>query len=353
MADDATRESAVAASTQNPKQAPDSIDAPNGSAPSLAKVTGLRIAGAMRRRWALSWRKVWMASALFAMCAVIAVDVHFMVRDTSRTHALASSVVKPPPAAEASQSAVAESSSAAASSDVAEPPLPEFADQLSDGEPNAPEPEEHRHFKSVSEAAARSCSTASVEGLSRQIIDQARCINPNAYVPLPRRRNLSFGSHVFPYLEVTARDHLLRALDAHRDGTMTVNSALRTVAQQYLVWRWSANKRCGVQLATAPGESNHETGLALDIAEQAKWRRALEEQDFHWLGAIDRVHFDYKGSGVLPHRAMDVRAFQRLWDRNHPDDLIAEDGQFSPATELRLKQAPADGFKWGPSCARR
>lgn len=346
MTDDADRESAVPASSQDPEKALDAIDAANGGAPSQPKVAWLRIAGATCRRWVPSRRKVWMVLAFFAMCAVIAVDIHFMVRDTSRTRTAASAIVKPPPPAQASQSAVAESSSADTSSDVAEPPLPEFADQTSDGEPNAPEPEEHRHFKSVREAAARSCSTASVEGLSRQIIDQARCINPNAYVPLPRRQNLSYGSHVFPYLEVSARDHLLRALDTHRNGTMTVNSALRTVAQQYLVWRWSANKRCGVQLATAPGESNHESGLALDIVEQARWRRALEEQDFHWLGAIDRVHFDYKGSSVLPHRNMDVRAFQRLWNRNHANDTIAEDGQFNPVLSANSSQVltpPCDG----------
>jgi hypothetical protein len=79
------------------------------------------------------------------------------------------------------------------------------------------------------------------------------------------------------------------------------------VAQQYLVWKWSGSRRCGVQLATPPGESNHETGLALDIAEQAVWRPHLEAKDFRWLGASDRVHFDYKGSNKAPtDRVLDV-----------------------------------------------
>ena len=133
---------------------------------------------------------------------------------------------------------------------------------------------------------------------------------------------------------------------------MTINSALRTVAQQYLVWRWSASKRCGVPLATPPGESNHEIGVALDIAEAADWRPAMEAHDFKWLGASDRVHFDYKKGGPPPHGATDVLAFQKLWNRNHPTDKITEDGNYGPPTEQRLKQAPPDGFTIGPTCSK-
>ena len=152
-----------------------------------------------------------------------------------------------------------------------------------------------------------------------------------------------------------ARDRLLKALDARKGSTMTINSALRTVAQQYLVWRWSASKRCGVQLATPPGESNHETGLALDIAEQADWRQTLEAHEFHWLGAIDRVHFDYKGTtgSSSTQRATDVLAFQQLWNKNNPSDAISETGRYNAETEKRLKKAPADGFAIGATCKGR
>jgi hypothetical protein len=219
-----------------------------------------------------------------------------------------------------------------------------------DGEPHPAKPAAPKHFDTVQHAAVDSCTTASVDGLSRQIIAQARCIRPNAFVPLPSRPNLVIAPQVFPYLELEARDHLLKAVDARPKQKMTINSALRTVAQQYLVWRWSATKRCGVPLATPPGQSNHEVGYALDIAEAASWRPALEAQDFKWLGPSDRVHFDYKSSSSAGRVATDVLAFQKLWNKNHPTDKIAEDGRYSPTTEQRLKQAPADGFALGPSC---
>ncbi|MFO0547363.1 MAG: M15 family metallopeptidase [Polyangiaceae bacterium] len=222
----------------------------------------------------------------------------------------------------------------------------------SDSDPKKPQKRKSSRNETVLQAASRTCSTSSVDGLSRQIIAQSRCIDPDAYVPVPSRPNLAKSGHVNLFLDAAARDRLLAVLDASPKRTMTVNSALRTVAQQYLLFRWGANHKCGIQLAANPGESNHETGLALDIAEAPKWRAALEAQGFHWLGEIDRVHFDYAGPTASSRRNIDVMAFQQLWNRNHPDDTIAANGRYSAETEERLKKSPADGFATGPSCQR-
>lgn len=301
--------------------------------------------------WLRQNRSLAVGLGCVALCGVIGLDVYFMLKSDAKRAALqpaksarALSMAPPappaaPPSGVAGSEAGAEGEALDYESDDGEPP-PGKA-------PPAP-----KHFDTVQHAAVDSCTTASVDGLSRQIIAQARCIRPNAFVPLPSRPNLVIASQVFPYLELEARDHLLKAIDAHPKAKMTINSALRTVAQQYLVWRWSATKRCGVPLATPPGESNHEVGFALDIAEAASWRQALEAQDFKWLGASDRVHFDYKSASSAGRTATDVLAFQKLWNKNNPSDKITEDGRYSPATEQRLKQAPADGFKLGPSCSK-
>ena len=310
-----------------------------------------------QKRMSPGTRTALLGLAFVAPCAVIALGLYFIVKGGSPR-------VAPQPAESASVAApqASDSPDAAAVAIVDGPPSllkaapadSAFGEETDDGEPEPPKkaPPKPKHYASVAQAAAESCSTASVDGLSRQIIDQARCIKPNAFVPLPSRPNLVLKEHVFPYLELDARNHLLKALDAHTSGKMTVNSVLRTVAQQYLVWRWSSNKRCGVQLATPPGESNHEIGVALDIAEAGTWRPALEAQDFKWLGTSDRVHFDYKGSENPAHTATDVLAFQTLWNRNHPTDKIATTGKYSPETEQRLKKAPPDGFPLGATCAK-
>jgi hypothetical protein len=170
-------------------------------------------------------------------------------------------------------------------------------------------------------------------------------------VLIPDLGNVSFGSAVFRYLEKPARDKLVAALKANPSRQMTVNSALRTVAQQFLLYRWYQTGRCGIGLAAKPGNSNHETGLALDISQYSAWKSSLQNRGFHWLGSSDPVHFDYAGSGAVSYKGLDVKAFQRLWNRNHPNDKISTDGVWGPQTEARMKKAPAGGFAKSAQCA--
>lgn len=237
--------------------------------------------------------------------------------------------------------------SAEAGSDRKEDPEGEDDDAPVEG--TAPKPSVAR---TVEQAAAATCSTRIVSGLSKQIIAEARCLNPDAFVQIPPRKNLVASSNVVLYLEAPARDRLLRALDKYPKRKMTVNSALRTVAQQVLLSKWGEKKRCGVKLAALPGESNHESGLALDVREASLWRSALEAEGFRWMGKEDPVHFDYQGPGAIDHRGLDVRAFQRLWTRNHPDDPLPDTGKVDAATATRLARSPAAGFERGARCDR-
>ncbi len=202
----------------------------------------------------------------------------------------------------------------------------------------------------VEHAMQTTCTTSSVKGLSQQIIAEARCINADAYAKLPTLGNLHIPSNVFPYLEKPARDRLVSALKAHPSKQLHINSMLRTVAQQYLLYKWDLSNRCGIPLAASPGNSNHETGLALDTDDYSSWKTILESKGFDWHGSSDVYHFDYVGSGAVDHRGLDVKAFQRLWNRNHPNDKITVDGDWGPQTESRMKKSPAAGFAKGASC---
>jgi hypothetical protein len=223
-----------------------------------------------------------------------------------------------------------------------------------DTEIDGPEPTADREdaagADTVSKAVSSSCSTGSIKGLSQQIIEEAACVDPGSFVMLPSLPNLQISSNVFPYLEAPAKSKLVAALNANPGKTLVVNSMLRTVAQQYLLYRWYKNGSCGIKLAATPGKSNHETGLALDIGSNGSWRTTLSKYGFKWFGGGDPPHFDYVGAGAVNYKGMDVRAFQRLWNRNHPEDKIAVDGAYGPQTEGRLKQAPAQGFPIGAVC---
>ena len=222
-------------------------------------------------------------------------------------------------------------------------------------EPHAHEPEGVASVTlplgtTVYEASQASCSTTSVKGLSEQIVAQMNCIIPGAMTAVPNRPNITFGAAAFPYMQPPAKDALVKALDANPSKSMTVNSMFRTVAQQYLLYRWGQLKKCGIGLAAYPGNSNHESGLAIDTSQYSTWKTPLANQGYKWFGNADKVHFDYAGAGIKNLKGKDVLAFQMLWNLNNPGDQITEDGDYGPQTEDRLKKSPADGFAKDPVC---
>lgn len=215
------------------------------------------------------------------------------------------------------------------------------------GEEPSPRPEVgvFRAGATVADYVESSCTTSVVLGLSRQIAAEVECMAPGTLVEFQEQPGVVFtGSAVLPYLAPQARRDLFAAVAA-RGQTIEINSAYRTVAQQYLLYRWWQLGRCGITAAATPGNSNHETGRALDVNNYSSWIAALGAKGWSHPLPNDPVHFDHDASPDL--RGMDVHAFQRLWNRNHPEDRIAEDGEYGPATAARLAKAPAEGFAQG------
>lgn len=187
------------------------------------------------------------------------------------------------------------------------------------------------------------CTTASIRGLSDQIVAEMNCIRPGLMSNLSSA-NVSLGGAALPYLQNPAAAALRRATSGR--SRLSLNSTLRTVAQQWMLYSWYRSGRCGVGLAALPGRSNHEDGLAIDTSEYSAWKSILAGQGFRWFGSGDAVHFDYTGGAD----AQGVLAFQRLWNHNNPGDKIAADGLYGPATEARIKKSPRTGFAKGASC---
>ena len=213
---------------------------------------------------------------------------------------------------------------------------------LGDGE----ELSETSQAATVSSYLTGTCSTAVVLGLSKQIADEVGCINPTGLVRFtPSTKIQTTSSAVLPYLGAKAKTALT---SASTKSTIQINSAYRTVAQQYLLYRWKQAGRCGISAAATPGRSNHESGRALDLANYSTARSAMTGSGWTWFGSGDPVHFDHNASADI--RGTDVRAFQRLWNRNNPGDKIAEDGAYGPQTEARIRMAPATGFAKGAGC---
>jgi hypothetical protein len=218
-------------------------------------------------------------------------------------------------------------------------------------DPDEPEPGvTYAPSLTVEEVVTSHCSTAPVRGISEQIAEEIECMRPDTMASISGIDGLSLGAATLPYMQKAAATSLRNAARA-RQGIF-VTSGLRSTVQQYILHRWYTTGRCShvVIIAAPPGGSNHESGLAIDIVDANSWRPHLERHGYLWFGPDDPVHFDYVAGGS-DIRHLSVLAFQRLWNRNHPGDRIAEDGSYGAATEARLRRSPAAGFARGPRCA--
>ncbi|MBC8028300.1 MAG: D-alanyl-D-alanine carboxypeptidase family protein, partial [Steroidobacteraceae bacterium] len=185
-----------------------------------------------------------------------------------------------------------------------------------------------------------SCSTAVVIGLSNQIAAEVSCINPSSLTRFAAGSGITIASNaVLPFLSARAKT------DLQAVGNVSVNSAFRTVAAQYLLVEWFNRGRCGITAAAAPGRSNHESGRAVDLGNFSSRITAMANHGWSHSVPGDPVHFDHLASADI--RGRDTLAFQRLWNRNNPSDLIGADGIYGPQTEARLRRSPAEGFARG------
>jgi hypothetical protein len=198
----------------------------------------------------------------------------------------------------------------------------------------------------VNDYVGSGCTTAVVIGLSNQIAEEAGCENPASFVSFSGAPGITLTSNaVLPFLDKDARDDLEKVAASN---SLQVNSALRSIAQQYLLYHWYLQGRCGITAAATVGHSNHEGGRAVDLANYSSRISAMSARGWAHDVPGDVVHFDHTASA--DNRGQDTKAFQVLWNKNHPTDLIAEDGAYGPQTEARLKASPATGFAIGPSC---
>jgi len=185
---------------------------------------------------------------------------------------------------------------------------------------------------------AGGCSTDVAVGLTRQIAAQLtkmghtfKTLNATA---------IHCSTPCVNQLQAAAADALARAAAAKKDF-ITLNSAFRSCAQQYLLYNWYLKKQCGIPLAAKPGSSNHEGGRAIDTSNYNYWKPTLESFGWRWLGSSDVVHFDYTNAPNLA--SANLKAFQMLWNA-HSSSKISEDGVYGPATAEALSKAPCGGW---------
>jgi N-acetylmuramoyl-L-alanine amidase len=187
-------------------------------------------------------------------------------------------------------------------------------------------------FNGKLEDAPSGISTAIVNGLSQQLIYQINLIVPNALVSFDDL-NVDLGNAAFPFVPPAGKEALRKAIEK-RGEKMVVNSAYRTLAQQMLLYNNRGNNRNPV---APPGRSNHQSGLALDIEDRDGWEPFLSPLGWEPLDR-DPPHVDYRGAGARDLRQASILAFQKLWNKNHSNNKLDEDGEWLSRSY---------GEKWG------
>ena len=101
----------------------------------------------------------------------------------------------------------------------------------------------------------------------------------------------------------------LVAVAKSKNDYITLNSAYRSAAQQYMLYNWYSKGICGITLAAKPGTSNHEGGRAIDTSSYDYWMTAMTSHGWtHSYPSSDPVHFDYSASSDLA--SENLKAFQ-------------------------------------------
>ena len=188
-------------------------------------------------------------------------------------------------------------------------------------------------------------SLAGLMGLSRECRQAVLEEAPDLLEPVPREIIRPVNPSIAAWLQPEAVAAVVAATQEH-GRSLTLLSAWRSIADQYVLFRWGLQCCGGAQLAARPGCSSHELGLALTTSEPESWVQPLQRWGWQWLGPCDPQRFCFPGQS--PQHTNDgqrlIASFQTLWNRYHPQALLRVDGAFGPLTEAALLQSPCQGF---------
>ena len=184
------------------------------------------------------------------------------------------------------------------------------------------------------------CSTDVAQGLTNQIIAQMKT-NGYSFTTLDSTW-IKCSSPCVNQLQTAAANALANAAKSKNDY-ITLNSAMRSSAQQYLLYTWYQKHICSIGLAATPGTSNHEGGRAIDTSYYSYWLSSLQSNGWtHSYPTDDPVHFDYYASSDLAKQ--NLIAFQQLWNKYNPTKTISVDGIYGTNTANAFYNSPCTGW---------
>ena len=194
---------------------------------------------------------------------------------------------------------------------------------------------------------------ALIDGIGTQLVEELRCLDDSwliFYEPC-RESGCVWPDGPQPHAMRPEVYEALQEAALSLDDFISITAGYRDIGMQYYS-RWY-NENCDSSFdAAIPGESNHQGGRAIDVRYWDFWWDALIEHGFEHPIVTDNPHFELRGTAAFRAeseelKSLSILAFQRLWNRNNPDDLIDEDGVYGASTKARLGMSPVEGFAIG------
>ena len=192
-------------------------------------------------------------------------------------------------------------------------------------------------------SAGTPCETSVVLGLTKQIASELGSMGIS-FSSIAGHQSINCKGGCSGFIQESALNSLI-SITTSANRTITLSSAWRSTAQQYLLYQWKAQAKCGqTNPVFIPGTSNHEGGIAIDVPSYNDWISLLTNNGWNYpMPDTDRVHFEY-GNKAAFYAKQNLIAFQRLWNRYNPNDTIAEDGVFGNDTAKAFDNAPCNGW---------
>lgn len=177
-------------------------------------------------------------------------------------------------------------------------------------------------------------NTKGIAGISWQLCEEAVGMGFLVQIKSPKIQ-IDSDSLVHLYLHPSAEPQIDCLLDRIK-SPLIVSSAYRTLAQQYIL------KRNLLTMVAPVGRSDHGSGKSLDIVNYDAHKSSLVACG--WIqsyGSRDAVHWDAKAPD---NRRNTILAYQRLWNKNYPNQEIEEDGSVGSQVLWALSHTPCNGF---------
>ena len=195
-----------------------------------------------------------------------------------------------------------------------------------------------------------------IDGLGHQLVEEVICMD-DTYLQFYEPCEEPGCIRADGPQPLAIRPEVIEALNAAAlslDDYISISAGYRDVAMQYYS-RWYKENCRSSFAAAVPGSSNHQGGRAIDVSFPSFWNDTLLEHGFEHPIPNDTPHYELVGDAQFREesaalQSLSVLAFQRLWNRNYPEDLLDEDGVYGATTKTALGNSPVEGFPAG-ACA--